>query len=71
VSNTAPIDSVNVIFMGDSATESVPLSLTSGTNRDGIWSKTWTFNLAHAKIYSANITVVSGKSTDSVDLWFR
>lgn len=72
ISNVAPIDSVNVAFMGDSsANENIPLALTSGINRDGVWSKTWKVNLAHTKIYSAKITVVSGELTDSVDLWFR
>lgn len=71
VSNVAPIDSVSVAFMGDSGNESIPLALTSGINRDGVWSKTWKVALAHTKIYSAKITVVSGEVTDSVDLWFR
>lgn len=70
-SYVAVIDSVTVNFMGDSGNESIPLALTSGINRDGTWSKTWKVTLAHTKIYSAKITVVSGEVTDSVDLWFR
>ncbi len=71
VSNGKSIDSVSVTFMGDEATRNVPLTLASGTVKDGVWSKTWTVDLPHTKIYSAKITATGGESSDSVDLWFR
>lgn len=70
--DTVGIASMSATFMGDDGVKvAVPLKLTNGTAKDGIWNASWKVTLPHTRLYSAAIVADNGKKPVTIDLWFR
>lgn len=53
----SPVSSVTVKLITDNKSTDYPLTLSSGSNTNGVWSGTWTANDTHDTIYQATVTV--------------
>lgn len=71
VTHTKPVKSVNVTLASDAKKKTTVLTLTSGTNTDGIWEGSWTIDDSIDYIYNATIEAKDGKDTAKIDIMFR
>jgi hypothetical protein len=69
--HTSPLDSVSIILFSDNKETTYPLSLTEGSNTDGVWSGSWKINDTVLYRYGFRILSKTGGSEQKVDVVLR
>lgn len=71
VRHELPVRSVTVTMIMDNGSHPVSLSLTEGTDLDGIWTGSWEVTDTHDTVYQAEIEAVGADDTFDATLTFQ
>ena len=66
-----PVQSVKVTIIMDNGSHPVSLSLTEGTNLDGVWTGSWEVTDTHEAVYQAEIEAVGDDAVFDATLTFQ